>query len=81
MFLFLMYNQNVRVHEELLKSMKDSDALSDILGYACLVEGTQHSESLSKAHLDTVKMSSVKVDAIVQKKKFHGKHKGLKHRS
>ena len=63
--------------------MKDGD---DILGYACLVKGTQHSESLSKAYLDTIKISSVKVDAIVQKKnshnnKFHGKHKGSKHRS
>ena len=69
-FLFLMHNQNTRVHEELLKSMKDADGLNDILGYAHLVEGTQHSESLSKAYLDTVKIlnSSVKVDAIVQKK-------------
>ena len=84
-FLFLTHNQNTCVHEELLKSMKDEDALNDILGYACLVEGTQHSESLSKAHLYTVKIpnSSMKVDAIVQKKnnhnnKFHGKHKGSK---
>ena len=87
-FLFLMHNQNARVHEELLKSMKDSDGLSDILGYAHLVEGTQHSESLSKAYLDTVKIlnSSVKVDAVVQKKnkhnsKFHDKCNGSKHRS
>ena len=77
-FLFLMHNQNACVCEELLKSMKDSDALSDILGYAHLVEGMQHSESLLKAYLDTIKISSVKVDAIVQKKnnhnsKFHGK--------
>ena len=68
--------------------MKDADGLNDILGYACLVEGRQHSESLSKAYLDTVKIpnSSVKVDAIVQKKnkhnsKFHGKCNGSKHRS
>ena len=72
--------------EELLKSMKDEDGLNDILGYACLVEGTQPSESLSKAYLDTIKISSVKVDVIVQKKnnhnnKFHGKRKGSKHRS
>ena len=38
-FLFLTHNQNTYVHEELLKSMKDSDALNDILGYACLVKG------------------------------------------
>ena len=87
-FLFLTHNQNARVHEELLKSMKDADGLNDILGYAHLVEGTQHSESLSKAYLDTVKIlnSSVKVDAIVQKEnkhnsKFHSKHNGSKHRS
>ena len=39
--------------------MKDSDALNDILGYACLVEGTQHSESLSKAYLDIVKRKTI----------------------
>ena len=68
--------------------MKDSNGLNDILGYACLVEGTQHSESLLKVYLDTVKIlnSSVKVDAIVQKKnkhnsKFPGKRNGSKHRS
>ena len=74
-FLFLMDNQNARVCEELLKSMKDLDGLNDILGYVCLVEGTQHSESLSKAYLDTAKIpnSSVKVDAIVQKKNNHNK--------
>ena len=87
-FLFLTHNQNAHVCEELLKSMKDPDGLNDILGYAHLVEGTQHSKSLSKAYLDTVKIpnSSVKVDAVVQKKnkhnsKFHGKHNGSKHRS
>ena len=87
-FLFLMHNQNACVCEELLKSMKDSDGRNDILGYAHLVEGMQHSESLSKAYLDTVKVpnSSVKVYAIVQKKnnhnkKFHSKHNGSKHRS
>ena len=87
-FLFLMHNQNSHVHEELLKSMKDADGLNDILGYAHLVEGTQHSESLWKAYLDTVKIlnSSVKVYAIVQKKnkqnsKFNGKCNGSKHRS
>ena len=87
-FLFLTHNQNACVHEDILKSMKDSDGLNDILGYACLVEGTQHSESMSKAYLDIVKIpnSSVKVDAFVQKtnkhnSKFHGKHNGSKHRS
>ena len=65
-----MHNQNAHVCEELLKSMKDSNGLNDILGYPRLVEGTQNSKSLSKAYLDTVKIpnSSVKVDAVVQKK-------------
>ena len=87
-FLFLTHNQNACVCEELLKSMKDSDALNDILDYVCLVESTQHSKSMSKAYLDTVKIpnSSVKVDAVVQKKnkhniKLHGKHSDSKHRS
>ena len=40
-FLCLMHNQNACVHEGLLKSMKDSDDLNDLLGYAHLVEGTQ----------------------------------------
>ena len=84
--LFLTHNQNAHVHKELLKSMKDSNCHNDILGYTCLLEGMQHSESLSKAYPVTVKISSVKVDAIVQKKsnhnnKFHGKLKGSKHRS
>ena len=48
-FLFLTNNQNTRVCEELLKSMKDSDGLNDILGFAHLVEGTQHSELMLKA--------------------------------
>ena len=83
----MTHNQNTHVCEELLKIMNDTDGLNDILGYACLVEGVQHSES--KAYLDTVKIlnSSVKVYAIVQKKnnhnkKFHskcnGSNKGLK---
>ena len=87
-FLSLTHNQNAGVREELLKSMKDSEGLNDILGYAHLAEGTQHSKSLSKAYLDTVKIpnSSVKVDAVIQKKnkhnsKFHGKCTGSKPRS
>ena len=86
-FLFLMHNQKAHVCEELLKSMKDADGLNDILGYACLGEGIQHSETMSTTYLDTVKIpnSSVKIDAVVQKKnkqnsKFHGKHNGSKHR-
>ena len=43
-FLFLTHNQNPKVREELLKSMKEGDGLNDILDYARLVEGNQHSE-------------------------------------
>ena len=64
----MTYNQNAHVHEEHLKSMKDSDGLNDILGYAHLVEGTQHSQFLSKAYLDTIKILSLKVDAIDARK-------------
>ena len=69
-FLFLTHSQNARVYEELLKSMKDSNALNDILGYAHLVEGTQHSESMSKTYLDTVRIpnSSVIVMQLYKRK-------------
>ena len=30
-FLFLTHNQNPKVHEELLKSVKDGDGLNDVL--------------------------------------------------
>ena len=56
-FLFLTHNQNPKVLEELLKSMKEGDGLNDILGYAHLVKGNQHSEHLSKVYLDSVKPS------------------------
>ena len=73
-FLFLTDNQNPKVREELLKSMKEGDGLSDTLGYAHLVEGNQHSEYLSKVYLDSVKPSSKTVDAVDKKasKKFQG---------
>ena len=73
-FLFLTHNQNPKVMEELLKSMKEGDGLNDILGYTCLVEGNQHSEHLSKVYLDSVKPSNKTVDAVDKKanKKFQG---------
>ena len=54
-FLFLTRNQNPKVREELFKSMKKGDGLNDILGYAHLVEGNQHSEHLSKVYLNSEK--------------------------
>ena len=54
--------------------MKEGDRLNDILGYACLVEGNQHSEHLSKVYLDSAKPSNKTVDAVDKKanKKFQG---------
>ena len=82
-FLFLMHDQNFRVHKELLKNMKDGDSLNTILGYAKHIEGTQHSENLSKAYLDTIKIpnTGVKVEAVTQKSTGSSKNQGSKHRS
>ena len=66
-FLFLTHNQNPKVREELLKSMKEGDGLNDILGYARLVEGNQHSEHLSKVYLESVKPSNKTAEAMDKK--------------
>ena len=62
-FLFLMHNQNAHVCEELLMVSMTSWVMHVLLRVHNIL-------SLSKAYLDTVKIpnSSVKVDAIVQKK-------------
>ena len=56
--------------------MKDTDGLNDILGYARLVEGNQHSEHLSKVYLESVKTPNKGIEAIDKKnnknKKFQG---------
>ena len=82
-FLFLTHNQNSHVCKELLKNMKDGDSLNTILGYAKHVEGTQHSEHLSKVYLDTMKILNlnVKVEAKTQKCNGSNKRLNLKHRS
>ena len=54
-FLFFMHNQNTKVTEELLQSMKTTDGLKDTLKIAHLAEGSMHTEELSKQYLDTVK--------------------------
>ena len=63
--------------------MKDADSLNTILGYAKHVEGTQHSEHLSKVNLDTIKIpnANVKVEAISQKRNGSNKRHNSKHRS
>ena len=82
-FLFPTHNQNSHVREELLKNMKDGDSLNTTLGYAKHVEGTQHSEHLSKVYLDTIKIpnSNVKVEAISPKQNGSNKRQNSKHRS
>ena len=66
-FLFLTHNQNTRVREELLKTVKTTDNLQDALQIAHLAEGTMHSEELSKQYLDTVKKDA-QVDSLNQGK-------------
>ena len=78
-FLFLTHNQNSKVCEELLKSMKDGDGLNDVLGCARLVEGNQHSKHLSKFILETVK-STKTVEAIDKKNGRNKKFSGSKSR-
>ena len=41
-------------HCDITDELKDEDSLNTILGYAKHVEGTQHSEHLSKVYLDTI---------------------------
>ena len=76
---FLTHNQNSHVHEELLKNMKDGDSLNTILGYAKHVEGTQHSENLSKAYLDTIKIpnTGVKIKQLLRNVLVQEKNKSL----
>ena len=74
-FLFLTHNQNTRVREELLKSMKTTDSLKDALQIACLVEGTMHTEELSKQYLDTVKKDT-HIDSVHHNKSKQDKSKG-----
>ena len=63
-FLFLTHNQTPKVREE---PLKEADGLNDILGYARLVEGNQHSEHLSKVYLEGVKPSNKTVEAVDKK--------------
>ena len=83
-FLFLTHNQNTRIREELLKSMKTTDSLHDAFHVAHLAEGTMHTEELSKQYLDTVKKDT-QIDSIYHNKpkfdKSQGKGHGQQHRS
>ena len=77
-FLFLTHNQNTRVREELLKTMKTTDSLQDALQIAHLAEGTMHSEELSKQYLDTVKKDA-QVDGLNQGKGHQFRSQGCGH--
>ena len=74
-FLFLTHNQNTRVREELLKTMKPADSLHEALKIARLAEGTIYSEELSKQYLDTVKKDT-QIDSIHHNKSKRNKSKG-----
>ena len=50
-FLFLLHNQNTRIWEELLKTMKPTDSLHQALQITKLAKATIHSEELSKQYL------------------------------
>ena len=67
-FLFLTHNQNTRVREELLKTMRPTNSLHQALQIATLAEGTMYSEELSKQYLDTVKKDT-QIDGIHNKPK------------
>ena len=71
------------MREELLKNMEDGDSLKTVLGYAKHIEGTQHSEHISKVYLDTIKISNfnVKVEATSQKCNGSNKRQNSKHMS
>ena len=65
-FLYLTHNQNIRVHEHLLKELTDTTSLADMLRMARVCEGTVHSKEISKQYLESVKTVK-QVDAIHRK--------------
>ena len=62
-FLFLTHNQDKRVHEDLLKQMKETTTLSDMVRIAKTTESMVHSETLSTQYLETVK-STKTIEAV-----------------
>ena len=63
-FLFLVHNQNIRVHENLLKEMKSDFTLQDCLCIAKLTEGTVHVVKLGQNFLANVEKHDQNVDAV-----------------
>ena len=71
-------NNSLRVCEHLLKELKDTTSLVDMLRMARVCEGTVHSEEISRQYLQSVKMVK-QVDAIHQRNKrsrSNGKGRG-----
>ena len=62
-FLFLTHNQDKCVHEDLLKQMKETTTLSDMVCIAKTTESMIHSETLSTQYLETVK-STKTIEAV-----------------
>ena len=63
-FLFLVHNQNNRVHENLLKDMKPDCTLQDCLQIAKLTNGTVHVKKLGQNFLANVDKHSQNVDTV-----------------
>ena len=74
-FLFLTHNQNTRVCEQLLKEMKDTTSMTDMLCMACVCEGTVYSEEISKQYLESIKTVK-QVDAFNQHQRSGSKGRG-----
>ena len=79
-FLFLVYNQNSRVHENLLKEMKSDSTLQDCLHIAKLTEGTVHIEKLGQNFLANVEKHDQNVDAVNRGRQQFNKRNGSKFR-
>ena len=71
-FLFLTHNQDKCVCEDLLKQMKETTTLSDMVHIAKTTESMVHSETLSTQYLKTVK-STKTIESV--------KHDNSKHRN
>ena len=62
-FLFLTHNQDKHDHEDLLKQMKETTTLSDMVCIAKTTESMVHSETLTTQYLEMVK-STKTIEAV-----------------
>ena len=79
-FLFLVHNQNGRVHENLLKELKSDSTLQDCLRIAKLTEGTVHVEKLGQSFLANVEKLDQNVDVVNLGRQQFKKQNGSKFR-